>query len=105
MLVSLLALAVFTGVCIYLIDNSNHNGLLEAVGCIGTIVGVTALLIVGCVGIPYVGSSYKADIVNEEYGTSYTAAQIFYASDVIENIRELKRTRIEVNGNLTTGEK
>ena len=103
MLVSLLALAVFTGVCIYLIDNSNHNGLLEAVGCIGTIVGVVALFIVGCFGIPYVGSYYKAEIVNQKYATSYTAAQIFYASDVIDDIRELKRTRIEVNVNLVTG--
>ena len=103
-MVSLVVLLFFTGLCVYLIERNNHNRLLEAVGCVGTLVGLIALFIVGCSSIPYIGASYKAEIVNQEYGTSYTAAQIFYASDVIEDIRELKRTRIEVNGNLITGQ-
>ena len=45
-------------------------------------------------------AEYKAKIVNREYGTEYTREEIFYASDVIETIRELDRKRVEINGNI-----
>jgi len=45
-------------------------------------------------------SEYKARIVNREYGTEYTREEIFYGSNVIETIRELDRTRMEINGNI-----
>jgi hypothetical protein len=45
-------------------------------------------------------SEYKAEIINREYGTSYTREEVFYGRDVIETIRQLDRTRIEVNGNV-----
>lgn len=49
-------------------------------------------------------STYKTSIVNREYGTSYTREEIFYASDVIDTIRQLDRTRLEVNGDLINKE-
>ena len=48
----------------------------------------------------WIGSEYKTTVLNREYGTSYTREEIFYASDVIDTIRELDRKRVEVNGNL-----
>lgn len=45
-------------------------------------------------------SAYKANIINREYNTEYSREEIFYASDVIETIRELDRKRIEINGNI-----
>jgi|WetSurMetagenome_2_1015567.scaffolds.fasta_scaffold06406_11 hypothetical protein len=45
-------------------------------------------------------SGYKAEIINREYGTSYTREEVFYGSDVIDTIRQLDRTRVEVNGNV-----
>lgn len=48
----------------------------------------------------WVGSEYKAAIINREYKTNYTREEIFFASDVIDTIRELDRKRIELNGNL-----
>jgi RsiW-degrading membrane proteinase PrsW (M82 family) len=45
-------------------------------------------------------SEYKANIINREYGTSYSREEIFYGSDVIETIRQLDRTRMEINGNI-----
>jgi hypothetical protein len=52
----------------------------------------------------YVGSEYKAAILNREYGTSYTAQEVFYGSGVIETIRELDKKRVEINGNILKGE-
>ena len=42
----------------------------------------------------------KVKIVNDTFGTEYTQEQFFWGSDVIEVVRELKRQRIEVNGDL-----
>lgn len=41
-------------------------------------------------------SEHKAKIINREYKTNYTQEEIFYAEDVIETIREIKRQRNEV---------
>ena len=41
-------------------------------------------------------ADYKARIINREYNTNYTREEIFYASDVIEIIHEIKRQRNEV---------
>lgn len=40
-------------------------------------------------------SMYKARIVNAEFGTNYSIAEIFFAEDVINEIREIKRVRLE----------
>lgn len=52
----------------------------------------------------YVAAEYQAGILNAEYGTNYTQAEVFYASNVIDTVRQLDRKRIELNGNLITGE-
>ena len=48
----------------------------------------------------YYGAGLKADLINSEYGTNYTREQMFFASDVIDTVREIKRQRVELNGNL-----
>lgn len=61
--------------------------------------GVGLLLFVFFVG-GYVSAGYKAELINKEYGTHYTQAEVFYGSDVIDKIQQVKRQRIEINGNL-----
>lgn len=51
----------------------------------------------------WLAADYKADIINREYGTNYTREEVFFASGVIDTIRELNRQRIEVNGDVFTG--
>lgn len=48
-------------------------------------------------------SEYQANIINREYGTNYTREEIFWASRVIDTVRELDRKRVEVNGNVMRG--
>lgn len=51
-------------------------------------------------GWSWIAADSKARIINREYGTNYTREEIFYASDVIDTIREIDRKRVEVNGDL-----
>ena len=67
---------------------------------------VMAIVLVGyCILLKdWLGSGYKAAVLNREYGTSYTREEIFYASDVIDTVRQLDRTRMEINGDLMKDE-
>jgi len=74
--------------------------VLKFVGVIGTMT-TFALLVFYAISIyAWIGAGHKADLINSEFGTSYSREQIFWAGDVIEEIREIKRQRIEINGDL-----
>ena len=80
----------------------------ELIGCVGFLVSTfsSGIAIICLVFMPfYCGASIKADLVNKEFGTDYTAEQVFYAESIIDEIREVKRQRIEINGDLLRGEK
>lgn len=51
-------------------------------------------------GYEWVAAGHKVELINREYRTNYTQAEVFYASDVIDIIRDIKRHRVEVNGDL-----
>ena len=51
-------------------------------------------------GYLWVAAGHKVQIINREYHTTYTQEEIFYASSVIDIIRQLDRSRYEVNGNI-----
>lgn len=70
------------------------------VGLFGLIASGVASIVYAFAGWNFIAADYKANIINREYGTSYTQTEVFYASDVIDTVRELNRKRIEVNGNL-----
>ena len=57
------------------------------------------ILIAGiCIGVSFIGSGTKAELLNKTYGTNYTAKEIFFAEDIIEEIKRVQRTRIEIEG-------
>ena len=66
--------------------------------------GVPLVLVSILLGSIFFKAYIKADVINDSYGTNYSALQVMAAEDVIEEIREVKRTRIELNGNLINGE-
>jgi hypothetical protein len=63
------------------------------------VTGITSLVYVYAAW-DWLASEHKANIINREYGTKYTQQEVFYASDVIDTIRQLDRKRIELNGDL-----
>ena len=97
-LIALIAAATLGVICA-----NRFNTFVGEVGgaILATLAGV-GLLLFPIVAWEYISAGYKQDIINTEFNTQYTQAQIFYASDVIDEIRELKRQRVEVNGGLFT---
>lgn len=77
-----------------------YEDFMVLTGLLTCILAVVAICITGFVGFGIFSSTYKADILNKEYGSEYTAEEVFFAGDVIDIIRELDKDRIEVNGNL-----
>jgi hypothetical protein len=99
MIFTLIALVAITIISIWLAKNSSWDSL-EVIGIIGSIIGLIGLLVFSFIVFFFTAANYKKDIINREYKTNYTQEEVFYASDVIETVRELNRTRLEVNGNL-----
>ncbi len=84
----------------YLTEKSGYSTFFEFIGVVLGVISVVAFLVSMVCGVFYYGAGYKAEIINREYGTSYTREEVFYAGDVIDTIRQLQRQRIEVNGDL-----
>lgn len=63
-----------------------------------------AMLVYGLIAFDWIASEHRALIINREYGTNYTREEVFYASSVIDTVRELDRKRIELDGDLINGD-
>ena len=77
-----------------------YNSLSAILGILCAAIAVCLILFLGVAGLEWRASEYRVKIINEQYGTNYTKEEVFYASNVIEEIRKIERKRIEVNGDL-----
>jgi hypothetical protein len=105
MTIFVIAAIVFTALSILSVVFGDRSykpsaGVAFILGFIGCIISAVLWLFLAAFGVDWVSAQYKADIVNREYKTGYTQAEMFYASDVIDTVRELDRKRYEVNGDL-----
>ncbi len=100
--------AVFAFALLYL-TSQYFDGWLEwvcaATGGILTVAAMVGLICWLVLAYNYTASRYKAEVLNREYKTEYTRLEVFYASDVIDTIRQLDRKRIEINGDLLKDKK
>jgi len=69
-------------------------------GVCSIVISFLLLIITICVGWGWKAAAVKVAIINREYHTEYTQEEIFFASDIIDTIKQLDRERIEINGNL-----
>lgn len=95
LLIGLIVLGAIGVMCMYA-----DNLFQECVGVASMVIAALGLMTYCFLVFDWVGSKYKTEIINREYGTDYTRYEIFYASDVIDEIRELNRKRVEINGDL-----
>jgi|GEM_PF-5268839 len=103
LILSAIFAAALIAAVLFWYSNESYDGTGTAAAMAGMLLslaaGVAAVAYV-FMGWSWIASESKARIVNREYNTSYTREEVFYASDVIETIREINRTRVEVNGDL-----
>lgn len=103
--IAILALGLLLAACVFLIDRAENSWSFAAhLGGFLGYIGVVAVGL-GAIGLffssfEWIAAQQKANIINREYGTNYTQAEVFYASSVINTIRELDRRRIEINGDI-----
>ena len=101
MILSLIALISLIAMGILAATQSRwRSDLLEIFGVIFAIAGFCGLTAYSFLVVFWVSAHHKAEIINKEFNTNYTQAQVFYASDVIDTIQQIKRQRIEINGDL-----
>ena len=93
--------------CVVVWWSYKNNFLLDwlaaLLGGVLALIGGIGLVAIIIMAVDYHGAKVKAKLINREYGTDYTQEEVFYASSVINTIRELDRKRVEINGNLFRG--
>ncbi len=88
---------------VLLMYESNNDGIAILAIVVGVFSGVICFIlciIIAVGGYNWVASGHKMKIINKEFDKNYTQEQIFYAESVVDEIRQLDRKRIEVNGNI-----
>ena len=102
MILILISIVVSVMAGAVLLIYANHSD-----GILSMVAGVLLCTTGGISAIAYsftiwswLAADTKAQIINREYGTHYTREDVFYASDVIDTIRQIDRKRIEVNGDI-----
>ena len=101
----LVLLILLTCISTALLYYSDHlDGISEFLAYLVGFIGAGASTVFTIIGLilayNWYSASYQAQVINREYGTQYTQAEVFYASNVIDTVRMLDRKRIELNGNL-----
>lgn len=100
----LVALILISVICFYFGDDWD-NTFIWCMGATSSIVALITAVGIIFVGYSYVAAGHKAKIINKEFDKNYTTEQVFYAEDIIDEIRQIKRNRYEINGDLMRGVK
>ena len=98
-LVSIILAAVIAVFLLRHADNCNSAAAFMFGMIIAVVSGISAVEY-SFKAFEWFAAEMKASIINREYGTTYTQEEVFWASDVIDTIREIDRTRVELNGDL-----
>ena len=75
---------------------SSNSHRYDAAGAVSAVIGTLLIIVMLLVNMTWYRADVKRKILNDTYGTTYTTEQVFFASDVLEVIREIQRKRIEL---------
>ena len=108
LIIALVAFLLISAILAYIKHKLHWNSSAEVPVVLGLglslVISVFLAIILLSLGFEYRAADHKAKILNREYGTDYTQQEVFYAGDVIETIKQIDRKRVEINGDLFTGE-
>lgn len=100
----LIALIFLAGIGVYGATNDKWGFIGGALCPAFAATGMVGLVMYAGLALYYFGAEHKAEVINREFGTNYTQQEVFYAGGVIDIIREAQIKRVEINGDLITGE-
>ena len=75
----------------------NHKYDLELVLVLYTAFTIVYMVLGLIFCFAFKSASVKAKIINKAFATEYSTEEIFWAEDVIDEIKQIKRQRIEAN--------
>lgn len=92
---------LFTGAALMVFASGHWNReWAMAAGGMTTIASALCLLVCVLVLLHWFGAEAKAKLINREFGTHYTTSEVFWAASVIDEIRQIQRNRVEINGHI-----
>jgi len=89
---------VLCGVAYKCLDSM--NGAAFFVGFLSSIAALCGGAFLALCSWGWIASEHEARLINQQLGTSYTREDLFFASGYIDEVREMHRKRIELNGDL-----
>lgn len=99
---AIIVAGIISGVLFWVGDEGykTRHTLAALAGIFGMIATGISAIVYAFAGWSWIAADHKAQIINREYSTNYTQAEVFYASDVIDTVRQLDRKRYEINGDI-----
>lgn len=76
------------------------NGWAFAAGMVSMVLAFFGAAFLAIASWFWVASEHEARLINQQLGTSYTREDLFFASGYIDEVREMHRNRVEINGDL-----
>lgn len=99
-LIAIIALLIIGAYFIIMSINDWDSPMAFFIGLVLVACGGLSGIIFSFSGWDYLAAEHKAKLINEEFGTQYTQEEVYWGSDVIDEIHQLQRKRVEVNGNV-----
>jgi len=92
----LVAGLVLAAICVWW----GKEGNAEIIPAIGATLGVIGVIVSGILILAYsmalAGAPVKAKLLNESYGTHYTTEDLIWGDDIIKEVIQGKRSRLDV---------
>jgi hypothetical protein len=86
------------GLGLWIMSETNVEYLGGALAAIGMIGGIIFLIVTLIFWSGYSAAPMRAKLLNEAYGTHYTADDIFWGDDIIRQTIQGSRQRIDLTG-------
>ena len=95
-----LGLLIIMIAVLFWLSEQGYDDLNTISGILAIILSVIAfvsMIIYIAQSFVWISAGYQKDIINKEFNKNYTQEDVYWAKDVIDEIRHLQRQRIEVD--------
>jgi integral membrane sensor domain MASE1 len=98
LVICLLASVALAIACYFVLDNL--NGIVESFATIGICLAITAaiafLIVTPIMACNITAAQSRVELLNKSFGTHYTADEVMYGDDIIKQVIQGSKSRIEL---------